>query len=105
MDQLQLGRALKWLIDRSSYFGMNQTDLTRIGVASSNRRNLESMLGIVSIFIGIFILLPFPNITGNVIGNQSYFDFFSLKNIFGILLIVLPLGVLSHKKILSRRIK
>lgn len=105
MDKTKIGRALKYLMNTSHYFGMNQADLDKLGVRSSGKKNLEGMLGIVSIFLGIFLLLPFSNFTGNVIGNQSYFNLINFKEILGILLVVLSLGVFSYKKILFKRIK
>ena len=105
MDKTEIGRALKYLVDNSHYFGMSQTDLDRLGVRSSGKKNLEDMLGIVSIFIGIFLLSPFSNFTGNVIINQGYFNPLSFRKLLGILLVLFSLSILSYKKILFRRIK
>jgi hypothetical protein len=105
MDKTEIGRALKYLMDTSHYFGMNQADLDRLGVRSSGKKNLEGMLGIVSIFLGIFLLLPLSDITGNVISNQGYFNPTNFKSILGILLVLFSLGVFSYKKVLFRRIK
>jgi len=105
MDKTEIGRALKYLIDRSHYFDMNQADLDRLGVRSSGKKNLEAMFGVISIFVGIFLLLPFSNFTGNVIGNQGYLNPLNFKSILGILLVLFSLGVFSYKKILFRRIK
>jgi hypothetical protein len=104
-DKHEIGRALKYLMDRSHYFGMNQADLDRLGVRSSGKKNLEGMLGIISIFLGILLLLPFSNFTGNVIINKGYFNSISFREVLGILLFLFSLGVFSYKKILFRRIK
>jgi hypothetical protein len=63
------------------------------------------MLGITSIFMGLFLLLPLSNLTGNVIINQSYFNPVNFREVVGILLVLFSLGVFSYKKILFRRIK
>jgi|TARA_B100002003_G_scaffold193882_1_gene183437 hypothetical protein len=105
MDKTEIGRALKYLMDTSHYFGMNQEDMDKLGVRSSSKKNLEGLLGIVSIFLGIFLLLPLSNFTGNVIGNQSYFSSINFREILGISLVLFSLGVFSYKKILFRRIK
>ena len=105
MDKTEIGRALKYLMDTSHYFGMDQADLDQLGVRTSGKKNLEGMLGIVSIFLGIFLLLPFSNFTGNVIGNQGYFNSITFRELLGILLVVFSLGVFSYKKILFKKIK
>jgi hypothetical protein len=104
-DQDEIGRALRFLMDRSRYFGINQADLDRLGVRGLSRRNLERMLGIFFIFIGIFLLLPLGNLTGNVINSQDYFNPLNFKSILGILLVLFSLGIFSYKKILFRKIK
>lgn len=105
IDKNELGRALKYLMDTSHYFGMNQKDLDRLGVRGSGKKNLEGMLGIMLIFTGIFLLLPLANFTGNIIGNQGYFSPINFREVLGILLILFSLGVFSYKNILFRRIK
>lgn len=105
MDKTEIGKALKYLIDTSHHFGMEQGDLDRLGVRSTSKRNLDGMLGIASIFIGTFLLLPISNFTGNVIVNQIYFGGIGFRKLFGIFLIFLSLGIFNYKKFLFKRIK
>ena len=105
MEKTELGRALRYLIDRGHHFGIDDIELNNLGIRKSKGKNLEGLLGIISLFLGIYLLLPHANITGNVINNGNYFTKDIFSTLFGFFLLFSSITIFSYKKIIFKRLK
>ena len=107
IPKADLNECLRYMIDSGPYFGIDEQDLTDIGIidvsSRSRRSRLENLVGMIFLISGIYLILPFNSISGGFIGVGGIsMELFSLLGIF---LISCSLTIFSYRKLFFRKTK